>query len=149
MTRVGSKKIRLQSRSCQNGKRAATEILVMIDDIDRLTADEIRQLYRVIKSVADFPNVIYLLAFDKRVVINALEKTQDIPGAGEEYLEKIVQTPFELPIPDKNSLRSLLFEKLNLILTDTPEELFDKRYWLNVYFQGIDHFITTPRDVIR
>lgn len=120
---------------------------MIIDDIDRLTTDEIRQLFRVIKSVADFPNVIYLLAFDKRVVIKALEKTQDIPG--EEYLEKIVQTPFELPIPDKNSLRNLLLEKLNLILSDTPEELFDTRYWRNVYFSGIDHFITTPRDVTR
>jgi len=123
------------------------KILVIIDDIDRLTADEIRQLFRVIKSVADFPNIIYLLAFDRGVVIEALKKAQDIPG--EEYLEKIVQSPFELPIPDKSSLRALLFEKLNLILVDTPEELFDETYWPNVYFQGIDHFITTPRDVIR
>jgi len=137
----------LKDKIAKSLREQKKKILVIIDDIDRLAADEIRQLFRVIKSVADFPNVVYLLAFDKRVVIKALEKTQDIPG--EEYLEKIVQTPFELPIPDKNSLRRLLFEKLDLILTDTPEELFDKRYWPNVYFQGIDHFITTPRDVIR
>jgi len=36
-----------------------------------------------------------LLAFDKNVVINALKKVQE--GSGIEYLEKVVQIPFEIP----------------------------------------------------
>ncbi len=122
-------------------------ILVIIDDIDRLTAEEIRQLFRVIKAVADFPNIIYLLAFDKDVVIKALAETQGIPG--EAYLEKIVQVPFELPLPDKTSLYELLSEKLNAILAGSPKELFDQTDWGNVYLDGIEHFIATPRDVVR
>jgi len=122
-------------------------ILIVIDDIDRLTADEIRQLFRVIKAVADFPNVIYLLAFDKTVVTKALEEMQGLPG--EAYLEKIVQVPFELLLPDKTALRRLLFERLDTIIAGTPDGLFDKTYWVNVYFEGIDHFIATPRDIAR
>jgi len=122
-------------------------ILVIIDDIDRLISDEIKQLFCVIKAVADFPNVVYLLAFDKKVVIKALEQIQNLPG--EEYLEKIVQVPFELPLPDKVSLRNLLFERLDAILAGTPKELFDKSYFVNVYFDGIDHWINTPRDIVR
>ncbi len=128
-------------------KKQKRRILVIIDDIDRLTAEEIRQLFRVIKAVADFPNVIYLLALDKEVAIKAVEQMQDLPG--EAYLEKVVQVPFELPLPDKTSLRRLLFEKLDVILVDTPNELFDQIYWGNVYWDGIDHFITTPRDIVR
>ena len=128
-------------------KKQGKRIVVIIDDIDRLTADEIRQLFRVIKAVADFPNVVYLLAFDKEVVIKALEEMQGMPG--EAYLEKIVQVPFELPLPDKTSLRGLLFERLDAILVNTPNELFDQTYWGNVYLEGIDHFITTPRDIVR
>jgi predicted KAP-like P-loop ATPase len=123
------------------------QIVVVIDDIDRLTAEEIRQLFRVIKAVANFPNVIYLLLFDKEVVVKALSESQGIPG--EAYLEKIVQVPFDLPLPDKISLGKLLDEQLSKILADTPEELFDESYFSKLYFAGIDHFITTPRDIVR
>ncbi len=122
-------------------------LLVIIDDIDRLTSEEVRQLFRVIKIIANFPNIIYLIALDKKVAIQALKTEQDIPG--EEYLEKIVQVPFELPIPDRSALRTLLTEKLDAMLAGTPEELFDQAYWGNIYLEGIDHFIGTPRDVVR
>jgi predicted KAP-like P-loop ATPase len=36
-------------------------MLVSVDDIDRLTAEEIRQIFRLMKAVADFPKVTYLL----------------------------------------------------------------------------------------
>jgi len=122
-------------------------ILIVIDDIDRLPADEIQQMFRLIKAVADFPKTIYLLAFDKQVVINALEGFQGAPGKA--YLEKIVQAPFDLPLPDKGSLQRLLFEQLDIILKGTPQEFWDATYWANVYWDGIDHFIKTPRDVKR
>lgn len=122
-------------------------ILVIIDDIDRLSAEEIRQLFRVIKAVADFPNVTYLVAFDKAVVVKAVEQMQGI--SGEAYLEKIVQVPFDLPLPDKISLRRLLFKHLDAVVAGTPDELFDQTYWGNVYWDGIDPFIETPRDIVR
>lgn len=129
-------------------KEQKKRILIIIDDIDRLIAEEIRQLFRVIKAVADFPNTVYLLAFDKEIVIKALEeKTQNIPG--EAYLEKIVQVPFELPLPDEISLRQLFFERLSSILTSPPSELFDQTDWSNAYWKGIRHFIATPRDIAR
>lgn len=122
-------------------------VLVVIDDIDRLTASEIRDVFRTVKSVCNFPNVVYLLAFDKDVVSAALTREQGIPGRA--YLEKIVQVPFELPLPDKAALRRLFFAELNEVLADTPEDDFDSNYWANVYFDGIDHFIDTPRDIVR
>lgn len=137
----------LKEKVAEALRKQNKRILVIIDDIDRLTAEEIRQLFRVIKAVADFPNVVYLLAFDKEIAIRALAEAQGIPG--EAYLEKIVQVPFELPLPDKTLLRGLLFERLNIILADTPEEDVDQTYWGNVYLEGIDHFITTPRDIVR
>ncbi|MBD2005564.1 MULTISPECIES: KAP family NTPase [Cyanophyceae] len=122
-------------------------IVVTIDDIDRLSAEEISQLFYLIKSIPNFTNVVYLLVFDQEVVIKTLGNTQPIPG--ETYLSQIVQAPFELPLPDKTSLRRLLSEKLNGILADTPKELFNQNRWGNVYLQGIDHFITNPRDIVR
>ncbi len=118
-----------------------------MDDIDRLAADEIRQLFQVVKAVADFPNVIYLLAFDREVVVKALE----VSGAtnGDDYLEKIVQVPFTLPLPDRTQLQGMFFERLNRMIADTPDSLFDQEHWANVFLDGIDPFIRKPRDVVR
>jgi predicted KAP-like P-loop ATPase len=122
-------------------------ILVIIDDIDRLAPDEIRDLFRTIKATGNFPNVIYLLAFEISVVVKSLEQAF-IPD-GNSYLEKIVQVQFALPLPDKVALRKLLFARLNELTAGTDEGNFDVVYWGNAYYGGIDHFVVTPRDVVR
>lgn len=122
-------------------------ILVAIDDIDRLDAEDIKQLFRLLKAIPNFTNVVYLLVFDKEVVIKALTDTQET--SPQAYLDKIIQVAFKLPTPDKTSVRRLFFEKLEGVLADTPKELFDPTYWGNVYFQGIDHFINNLRDMLR
>jgi predicted KAP-like P-loop ATPase len=119
-------------------------ILVTIDDIDRLSPEEVRAVFRVVKAVADFPNITYLMAFDKRVVTKAIEDLHS--GAGDDYLEKIVQVPFELPLADRLAIRSLFFERLYAIF---EPKTFDQIYWGNVFFKGIDKFLDTPRDVVR
>jgi len=121
-------------------------VVVTIDDVDRLDAQEIQKLFRVIKAFPNFTDVVYVIFFDKEIIIKALEEPQI---SGEEYLDKLVQIYFELPIPDKTLIRRLLFERLSTLLNDTPKQLFDQTYWGNVYFQGIDHFITTPADIYR
>lgn len=123
------------------------KIVVVIDDIDRLTAEEIRQIFKLVKAVADFPNVIYLLSFDKKIAIEALKKLQDLPG--EEYLEKIVQAPFEVPLPEKSQINNLLVEKLNALVGEAENEEYDQTLWQNLFFNGLENFITTPRKVLQ
>lgn len=128
-------------------QKAGQRILVIIDDIDRLTPEETRQLFTVIKALADFPNVVYLLAFDRDVAAQAIEQQSGLPG--ERYLEKIIQVPFELPPVDRVALRAALFKRLDELLGDVPEGSFDRSYWTNVYHDGIDALIQVPRDVVR
>lgn len=126
---------------------AEKRILVVIDDIDRLTPEETRQLFTVIKALGDFPNVVYLLAFDREVAAQAIEQQSGMPG--ERYLEKIIQVPFELPPVDRVALRAALFKRLDEVLGDTSDGLFDPSYWTNVFHDGIDPLIQVPRDVVR
>ncbi len=132
---------------CKSLEEFKNKIVVLIDDIDRLTVEEIRELFTIIKAIADFPNTVYILAFDREVISRALEKIQE--SKGEEYLEKIVQVPIELPLADKFLIRKILFEELDTVLAGTPKELFDPTYWGNVYWDGIDSFISTIRDIKR
>jgi len=123
------------------------KILIVIDDIDRLSSTEIRQIFQLVKMLGDFPNTVYLLAFDRGVVIRSLQKVQE--GPGEDYLEKIVQIPFELPVISKQEVEALLFSQLDELITDIPEGKWDTTYWGNVYHSGLRHFFGNIRDVTR
>lgn len=127
--------------------KQTSKIIVVIDDIDRLNSTEIRQVFQLVKSLGDFPNTIYLLAFDKNVVINALRKVQE--GSGDEYLEKVVQIPFEVPLISKQEVEKLLFEQLDVLVQGCLEKKFDHAYWTNVYHSGMKYFFNNIRDVTR
>jgi len=128
-------------------KKSNKRILVIIDDMDRLNADEIKDLFKVIKSIADFPNIIYLLAFDKDVVSEALGQR------GMDYLEKIVQVSFEIPLPSQIHIQNLLLEKIEKIIGHIPRELYWDNKFLPTLLQGylliILKFVDTPRAVVR
>jgi hypothetical protein len=65
-------------------------MLVVIDDQTVLFVEEIRIMFGLIKGVADFPNVIYLLAFGREIVSRSLQELQDLPG--EDYLRSSCRT---------------------------------------------------------
>src|SRR2546423_5324338 len=127
-------------------KQEASRIVVLIDDTDRLTYGEIRQLFRLIKAVADFPNITYVIALDEGVAREAL--SEDFGARATEYLSKIVQLAYELPIPERGPLRVLLLEKLDAVFADEEHDL-DPAYWTEVFYDCVDPFIETPRDVSR
>ncbi len=123
------------------------KIVVVIDDIDRLNNTEIRQMFQLVKSLGDFKNTIYLLAFDKNVVINALKKVQE--GSGSDYLEKVVQIPFEVPLISKHEVEDLLIDELTKLTKDVPESKWDQGYWLDIHSSGFKDFFRNIRDVTR
>lgn len=137
----------LKAEIAQLLQTSARRVLFIIDDLDRLTPDEIREVFKVVKALADFPNVIYLLSFDKLVVAEALAKSLNVDGNA--YLEKIVQASFALPVVDRPRLQRKLFADLDALIDSLPAAKFDSTYWGNVYLDGLDHFIRKPRDVIR
>jgi len=127
--------------------RRKRKIIIVIDDIDRLNNSEIRQVFQLVKMLGDFSNTIYLLAFDHELVVNALTKVQE--GPGQEYLEKIIQVPFELPQISRSEVEALLFSQLNVLIADIPEGKWDATYWGNIYQSGLKYFFTNIRDVTR
>lgn len=122
-------------------------VLVIVDDIDRLSPEEVRQLFTVIKALADFPYVTYLLAFDREVASAAISQQTGLPG--ERYLEKIIQVPFELPRADRTTLHQALFNRLDKIVAATPAGLFQEGHWQNIFTSGLAPLFTVPRDVVR
>lgn len=123
-------------------------ILVVIDDIDRLTPDEMRQLFTVVKALADFPYVTYLLAFDREVAAEAIAKQTGL--SGDRFLEKIVQVPFDMPFVERTTLHEALFERLGEIIVDGKSDGgFDRNRWADVFFGGLNKLFRVPRDIVR
>ena len=52
----------------QTLKRIPQRILVVIDDFDRLSKDEILEVLKLIDSNAAFPNMFFMTAYDKKQV---------------------------------------------------------------------------------
>ena len=129
-------------------REANKKIVIVIDDIDRLTNTQIRDIFQLVKQVGDFPNVIYILVMDREVVRNALSEVHNIDG--NEYLEKIIQIPFELPELRKTKLHDIFFYKLDQTIHNLPKAVtWDTQYWFDVFLNCIDPYINTLRDINR
>src|SRR3990167_10739972 len=68
------------------------KIIVIIDNIARLYAEEIKQIFQIVKSMGDYNNTVYLLAFDKDQVIRRIDQLEG--SGGHDFVEKILQMPF-------------------------------------------------------
>lgn len=136
-------------------KKAVDELLIeenlrlyiIMDDIDRLSPDEIVQVFQLVKLNANFKNTIFLLAYDKEVVVSALE--QKFKGQGERYLAKIVQADYTLPEMLEEQVENLFFRELenrlkSLKIPFIPAELM--HFWQR---HGMKKFFQTPRDIHR
>lgn len=125
------------------------KIVIVIDDIDRLTDNETEFIFRLTKGMADFDNLIYILLYDKSIVSKSLQtfKQED----GEKYLEKIVQYSLSVPKPHKLTLHNLLFEKLDLIISKLEDNghkiFFDKDKWNYIVNKVFTKYILTIRDI--
>lgn len=133
-------------------KESGRRIVVVIDDIDRLSAGEIRDVFKLVKATADFPNTRYLLAFDFDTVKDALFDVQQTDGA--RYLEKIIQLPFTLPEPSQGQLGDLLMDGMMQLANDQDtieeKELSQARDSFEWYrYQGLDALIENMRQLKR
>ena len=124
-----------------------SKIIVIIDDIDRLSNEQIRQVFQLVSSVAKFPNTIYLLVFDKNVVVKALEKVQE--GNGEDYLQKVIQMPIQIPEIPEAKMHAVLFNRLNDIIDKQPQILFERTHWEKIFKPCVEPFINNLRDINR
>ena len=152
--KTSGKFVKSRYDSIENRRLAVTKALqkmdqplvVVIDDIDRLSTSEIREIFKLVRLTANFPNIIYLLAFDRQRVEQALDES-GVPGRA--YVEKILQVAYDLPDIPKSVSREQIFQELNKVINDVPESDFDQDRWADVYFEIIEPNITTIRDVKR
>ena len=129
------------------------KVVCIIDDLDRLSRDEIAEMFKLIKIMADFKNMVYLVAFDKDFVAEALK----IDYGGERYIEKIINVPLKVPSIDFSEIKDFLIKHFKRISGEYGENLDFGR--LNRFLDfgtdqygkkcGILYFFKNMRDILR
>lgn len=114
------------------------KVVVVVDDLDRLSKEETCRVIRFLKANGDLPNITYLILADEAYLANAVaglvarsDKTEI--ECGREYLKKII--PLRCPLPPINGNRLLtnFKQRLASLLSDydleaeNPKEICD---WL-------------------
>jgi hypothetical protein len=122
-------------------------IVIFLDDIDRLPTAEIRDVFKLVRLTASFPNLIYVLAFDRLRVEQALID-QGIPGR--DYLEKILQVAVDLPaVPDQTLGKQAAYSIDAALAGLEHPGPFDGQVWPDVFMEIIRPLIRNMRDVRR
>jgi predicted KAP-like P-loop ATPase len=120
-------------------------VLIIIDDIDRLSPDEALGVFRLVKSIGRLPNVMYLMVFDRALAEAVV--TERFPSEGPHFLEKIIQASFELPPPTPSDLHNALLTAFQE-RCGTPDEDHVVRF-MNLFYDVVVPYLTTPRHVTR
>ena len=122
-------------------------LVVVLDDIDRLTTSEIREIFRLVRLIANFQNVIYIVAFDRARVEEALSE-QGIPGR--DYLEKILQVGIDLPAIPVDILNNQILQAIDRALSTVDNKgPFDENVWPDIFMEIIRPLLRNMRDVRR
>lgn len=87
------------------------KVVIVFDDIDRLNASEIEEVFRIIRGSANFKNFIFISAFDKRYVQQALHNSNR--AFNEHYIEKFFEMEFPLPEIRSDRIESLILDNIH------------------------------------
>lgn len=122
--------------------------VVILDDLDRLEPEQAVEVVRLVRSVADFPRVVYLMCYDREILAHALKTGLKVED-GDLFLQKIVQLTFKIPLPEPFDLRTQFLEEAKIIYSEVMGSEVEGAI-LNDLKSAVDRQgvgLSTPREV--
>ena len=101
---------------------------------------------RLVRLTSDLPNVIFLLAFDRRHVATSLDQSGT---DGQRYIEKIVQVNYSIPLMRETILPNTLLQQLDSLVRDRNLSYFDQSMWSRVFYDIVRPLLGNLRDTKR
>ncbi|MFE4825093.1 P-loop NTPase fold protein [Streptomyces sp. NPDC056704] len=135
-------------------RKAGRPLLVVMDDLDRLTPEELLVVFKLVRLVGHLPGVYYLISFDERTLLDVLQRSE-LVGTSEprarEFLEKIIQVRLDLPAFRERDADILVDRSLAAVLashslTLTPGE---QQRLSEAYYRHLQARLRTPRAIKR
>lgn len=137
-------------------KVSGYQIVIFVDDLDRLYENEILEVLKLIRNSANFANTVFVVAYDRNFLVSALRKVNEYHP--DLYLEKIFQFELCLPSFEKNVIAKRLKDLTKIYISDEAgkeeilniiDESISRSY--NVFFGNRFNInlLTNLRDVNR
>jgi hypothetical protein len=104
---IDKQKKQLQNTMVQLDKN----LIVFVDDLDRLAKNEIADVLKLMRDTANFPNLVFIAAYDRNYLNKAILDTICSHEA-EKYLDKIVLWEFPIQKPEVKRYIDKLYEFL-------------------------------------
>ena len=145
---VGPTPSELKQKIADKIQELNVRFVVILDDLDRLEPEQAVEVVRLVRSVADFPRVAYLMCYDREVLAQAL-KTGLKVADGDLFLQKIVQLTFNIPLPEPFDLRTQFRDEAKAIYAEVMEVEADGDL-LDDLISAVDREgvgLSTPREV--
>ncbi|MEQ8573275.1 MAG: P-loop NTPase fold protein, partial [Fulvivirga sp.] len=118
-------------------KTTRRKVIVLVEDVDRLSSDEIKGVFKLIRTVANFRNTFFVVGYDQKYIKDTLE----IPNVGF-YLEKIFQLQFELSKIPETYIEEILAKGILAKNQDKQEEVASVFGNLKTNFDAISTYLT-------
>lgn len=127
------------------GKR----VYVLLDDLDRLSGEEILEVLKLMDRNASFSNTVFITAYDKAYVNNVLKKHLD-HGLTHSFVDKYISWEIPLPAPNKEMLGMLMEIELWMKLEDDYSTAYEttQRGWTEVGSTVVES-LNSVRDLKR
>lgn len=139
----------IRRKIVQELRKREQPLVIMIDDLDRLTRDEILEVFKLVRLIGRFPELVYIVACDREQVEKALDWNQD-DHSGRRYMEKIIQYPVTLPEISDRHLFDQLEQKLKDILDKSNlNGVINDDRWPDIRSTIVFPLLNNLRDVNR
>lgn len=124
----GAKRLRLRVEELVDRVRGelnshARRVTILVDDSDRLEVGQLMGLFRLIKLIADFEWLTFVLAMDCSAIIRTVSMRFGGDDEGRRFLEKIVQVPIRLPAVSHGKLREFTLQLIQRVIDDLGIEI--------------------------
>lgn len=123
------------------------KVLILIDDFDRLSKDEILEVLKLIDSNAAFTNMVFLTAYDKEQVNKSLGESFMTEDAY--FVDKFFNLEFSIPSRPYSYISRYIEDKLCKFLNANESEKKDIQQTITNRSSIFEEYIPTLRDAKR
>ncbi|MBM7411889.1 type II secretory pathway predicted ATPase ExeA [Clavibacter michiganensis] len=135
--------------------QAKRPLLVILDDLDRLSPDELLLVFKLLRLTGRLSNVHYLITYDEKTLVDVLTRT-GLVNAGErrraiEYLDKIVQVRLDVPPMRSAQIQALLNVEIGAMAESAGYVVKEGalQRFTRAYYAVLRKNLSSPRALLR
>ena len=124
-------------------------LIIFIDDLDRCTPEGALEILESIKTFFDLEGIIYVIGMDPSTIdhIVRVKYGENSKISGLDYMQKIVQLPFQIPVWSDEDLKRTIEKNVNEI--GLPKDITDKLLDPGIKDLIINSAKLNPRNIKR